>query len=53
MYHPARRKIVRERIIAAEVMKLEQRQARERAADPKSRPAGARDLRAEHTQRRD
>lgn len=52
MYHPARRNIVRERIVAVEVMKLERREARERAADPKPRLAGARDLRAERAQQR-
>jgi hypothetical protein len=36
MYHPDRPHIVRERIIAAEVMKLERRQERERATHPKS-----------------
>jgi hypothetical protein len=36
MYHPTRLNIAREHIIAAEVMKLELRLARERAADPKS-----------------
>jgi hypothetical protein len=49
MYQPARRNIVRERIIASEVMKLEKRQARERAAGSKSPLAGASDVRADHT----
>ena len=46
MYHPARRNIVRESIIATEVMKLERRQARERVADRKGPVAGAREIRA-------
>ena len=44
MYHPTRRHIVRERIITAEVMKLERRQARERAADRKTPDPGVRDV---------
>jgi hypothetical protein len=40
MYHTTtRRNTVRDRIIAVEVMKLEWRQARERATDPTSRHA--------------
>jgi hypothetical protein len=52
MHHPARRGIVRERIILAEVMKLERRQARERAADAKPPLTGAREVRAERAERR-
>jgi hypothetical protein len=52
MYQPIRRHIVRERIITEEVMKLERRHARERAADPESRRAGARDAHGECPQRR-
>jgi hypothetical protein len=52
MYHPDRPHIVRERIIAAEVMKLERRHARERAAHPKSPVDEARDVRAECAERR-
>jgi hypothetical protein len=47
MYHPTRPHIVRERIITAEVMKLERRQARERAADRELRRASARDARGD------
>jgi hypothetical protein len=48
MYHPARRNIVRERIIATEVMKLEKRQARERAAGSKLPLAGASGVSDDH-----
>jgi hypothetical protein len=44
MYRPTRHHIVRERIIAAEVMKFERRQALERAADRKVRDARPRDV---------
>ena len=44
MYHPARRRIVRECIIATEVMKLERRQARERAANRKGPVAAPREV---------
>jgi hypothetical protein len=51
MYQPARRNIVREHIIAVEVMKLERRQARARAGDPKAQLTGVRDRRAERAER--
>jgi hypothetical protein len=51
MYHPSHRNAVRERIIAAEVKKLEWRQARERAAHRESL-ATARDVRVALTERR-
>jgi hypothetical protein len=44
MYHPTRRHIVRERIITAEVMKLERRQATERAAHPTAPDTKVRDV---------
>ncbi|MCW3066047.1 MAG: hypothetical protein JWN32_3219 [Solirubrobacterales bacterium] len=51
MSHPSHHDVVRERIIAAEVKKLEWRQARERAAGRDSL-ASARDVRAELVERR-
>jgi hypothetical protein len=45
--------MVREHIIAAEMMKLEQRLARERAAHVRSASTGSRDPRPEPDERRD